>query len=89
MTQTVLEKAGERIAETVDKASRTTANIGNRLHERFDETKTVAKRGVRAAEELLDDTRSHIKKHPATSVAGAFVAGLLLGTVAGWLIRRK
>jgi ElaB/YqjD/DUF883 family membrane-anchored ribosome-binding protein len=59
------------------------------LHERLDETKIVAKRGVRAAEELLHDTRSHIKKHPATSVAGAFLAGLLLGIVAGWMIRRK
>jgi ElaB/YqjD/DUF883 family membrane-anchored ribosome-binding protein len=89
MTQTVLERAGEQIAETVEKASRTTANIGKRLYEQLDETKIVAKRGVRAAEELLDDTRSHIKKHPATSVAGAFVAGLLLGAVAGWMIRRK
>lgn len=89
MTQTVLERAGEQIAGTVEKVSRTGANIGNRLHERFDDTKITAKRCVHTAEELLDDTRLHIKKRPVTSVAGAFVAGLLVGTLAGWMMRRK
>jgi ElaB/YqjD/DUF883 family membrane-anchored ribosome-binding protein len=49
----------------------------------------MAKRGEDAAEELIDDTRKHVKSRPLESMAVIFAAGIAAGALIGLLIRRR
>ncbi len=89
MPQSVLERTGEHISETFGKAARATSNVGDVLHERFDEAKVLARRGAHRAEEFLDEGKVHIKRHPVAAVTGSFVLGLGIGILVGWTMRRK
>lgn len=89
MPATVLEKTGEQIEETVSKAGRMTAKIGETLHERLDEAKLIAKRQVHAAEEAIDQTKLKIRKHPVETVVGTLIVGIATGMLLGWVLRRK
>lgn len=57
--------------------------------ERLNQAKLFVNRGAHRAEELLDEGTTHIKRHPLLSVTGAFFAGLSIGMVVGWTMRRK
>ncbi len=89
MTPTVLEKTSDQISETVGKAARATTNIGGALHDRLDEARLLARRGAHRAEELLDESKVHIRRHPAAALTGAFALGLGIGMLLGWTVRRK
>ncbi|MDT8070163.1 MAG: hypothetical protein ROO76_18510 [Terriglobia bacterium] len=89
MRQTVLERTSEQIADTVGKAARATGSIGSALHDRYDEAKQLARRGTHRAEELFDESKLHIKRHPVAAVAGSFSLGLGIGILLGWTLRRK
>lgn len=89
MPSKVLDRTSEQIGETIDKAVRTTANIGDVLRERFDDAKVLARRSAHRAEEIVDEGRTHIKRHPVAAVVGCFLLGLGIGTVVGWTLRRK
>jgi ElaB/YqjD/DUF883 family membrane-anchored ribosome-binding protein len=89
MPSTVLERTSEQIAETVEKATRATTNIGDALHERLDDARKMAKRGAQTAGEFLDESKVHIKRHPAAAVTATFLLGLGIGSLLGWSLRRK
>lgn len=89
MPQSVLERTSEQIAETVEKAARATSDLGDAVHERFDEAKLFARRSARRADELVEDGKKHIRRHPAAAVTGTFLLGLGIGVVVGLSIRRR
>ncbi len=68
MTQSVLERASEQIAETARKASRTTSAVADAIEDGVGAAKRVAKQGCDAAEEFLDDTTKRLQRHPPESV---------------------
>lgn len=89
MTTTVLEKTTEQLSETMEKASRATAKMGDLLQDKFESARRVAKKGAHAAEEILDETKQQIRHRPLGFVAATFGIGVLAGFVIGWASKRR
>lgn len=89
MVQSVLEQTGEQIAETAQKAFRAASAVTDALEDGVAAARRVARQGGYAAEELLDDTKRCIKRHPMETVAATFAAGIAAGAVIGWLMKRR
>jgi ElaB/YqjD/DUF883 family membrane-anchored ribosome-binding protein len=89
MTQSVIEQMGEQIDETAQKVSRAASAVADAFEDGVITARRMAKRGEVAAEELIDDTRKHVKNRPLESMAVIFAAGIAAGAVIGLLIRRK
>lgn len=70
-----VERAKEVVSETVEDGVKA--------------AKRVVKKGRRAAEDLVDDAKYQIKKHPLGTVGVTFGVGLGLGTVLGILLTRN
>ncbi|MGE5114615.1 MAG: hypothetical protein ACM3JB_27455 [Acidobacteriaceae bacterium] len=57
---------------------------------RLNDAKLLVHRGAHRAEELLDQGKTHIKRHPVIAVTGAFVLGFGAGVLVGsTLLRRR
>jgi ElaB/YqjD/DUF883 family membrane-anchored ribosome-binding protein len=89
MSQTVLEKTAEHIAESAHHASRATSAVADAIEDGVGVIRRAAKQGGDAAEEFLDDTTQRIQRHPMLTVAATFAAGLTLGSIIGWMIKRR
>jgi len=83
MRQIILEKAGDYIAQSADKTSRGAAAVVDAVESGLETAKTAARQGRQAAEDVVDGTARHIRRHPIQAVvaigAVAFGAGLLIG----------
>jgi ElaB/YqjD/DUF883 family membrane-anchored ribosome-binding protein len=89
MSQTVVEKAGEHIAQSVREASRVTSAVADALEEGVGVAKRFAKQGGDAAEEFINDTTQRIQRHPMVTVAATLATGFIVGMLTGLLMRRK
>lgn len=89
MTQSVLERTGEQIAETARKASRATSAVADAFEDGVDVARRAAKRGGDAAEEFVDDTTKRLQRHPMETVAATFAMGVVAGIVIGWMAKRR
>lgn len=89
MSQTLLEKTAEQIAETTRQASRATDAIGHVIEDGVSVVRRAVKQGGDAAEEFLDDTTKRLERHLVLTVAATLAIGLFSGVVFGWLIKRK
>ena len=89
MTEAVLEKTSEQLADSARKISRATAAFVDAMDESIETMKHAAKRGGDAMEEFMDDNTLRVKRHPVETVVTAFAGGFLLGGFISWLARRK
>jgi ElaB/YqjD/DUF883 family membrane-anchored ribosome-binding protein len=89
MSQTLVDKAGEHISQSVREASRVTAAVADAVVDGVEAARRVAKQGGDAAEDFVNDSTRRIQRNPLITVAVTFVTGLAVGTLAGLLIRRK
>ena len=89
MSPTVVERAGEQIAQSVRGASRVTSAVAEALEEGVGVAKRFAKQGGDAAEEFVNDTTQRVQRHPMVTVAATLVAGFTVGMLTGLLMRRK
>ena len=89
MSETVVSRAGEQIAETARTASRLTSAMAEAVEEGLGAARRVAKQGGDAAEEFCDDTTKRLARHPVETVVGSVAMGIAIGVVLGWLISRK
>ncbi len=89
MSDTVMGRAGEQIAETARTASRLTSAMAEAVEGGLGAAKRVAKQAGDVAEELFDDTTKRLQRHPVETAVGSMVVGIALGIVVGWLIARK
>jgi ElaB/YqjD/DUF883 family membrane-anchored ribosome-binding protein len=89
MTQSMLDQVGEKAAETAHKASRATSAIADALEDGVAAARRAARQGGCAAEELLDDTKKCVKRHPIETVVTTFVAGMATGALIGWMTKRR
>jgi ElaB/YqjD/DUF883 family membrane-anchored ribosome-binding protein len=89
MTQSVLERASEQIAETARKASRTTSAVADAIEDGVGAAKRVAKQGCDAAEEFLDDTTKRLQRHPTETVVASLAIGVVVGILIGWAMKRR
>ena len=79
MLQSVLERAGEHIAESARKASRATSAVADAIEDGVGAAKRVAKQGGDAAEEFLDDTTKRLQRHPTETVIASLAVGIAVG----------
>jgi len=89
MAESRLEQTGEQIAATARKASRAASAVADALEDGLGVARRVAKRGGDAAEELLDDTKTRLQRHPIETVVVTFVVGVTAGMVIGWMMKRR
>ena len=89
MSQTVLDRTAEHIAESAHQASRATSAVADAIGNGVGVVRRAAKQGGDAAEEFLDDTTQRIQRHPALTVATTFAVGFTTGALVGWMIKRK
>jgi ElaB/YqjD/DUF883 family membrane-anchored ribosome-binding protein len=89
MSETVVARAGEQIAETARAASRLTSAMTDAVEEGLGGARRVAKQAGDMAEEFFDDTTKRLGRHPVETVVGAVAVGMAIGVVIGWLISRK
>jgi hypothetical protein len=90
MSQSVLERTAEHIAESARQASRATRAVADSIVEDgVGVVRRAAKQSGDAAEEFLNETTKRLERHLALTVATTFVAGLAAGALLGLMIRRK
>ena len=89
MSETVVSRAGEQIAETARTASHLTSAMAEAVEEGLGAARRVAKQAGDAAEEFFDETTKRMGRHPVETVVGSLAVGIAIGVVIGWLISRK
>jgi ElaB/YqjD/DUF883 family membrane-anchored ribosome-binding protein len=89
MTQSVLERTGDQIAETARKTSRMASAVADAIEDGVGAARRVAKKGGDAAEEMFDDTTKRLQRHPIETIAVTFAVGVATGAVIGWMAKRR
>jgi hypothetical protein len=89
MTQSVLERTGDQIAETARKASRATSAVADAFDDGVAAARRVAKQSGDAAEEFMDDTTKRLQRHPVETMVATFAMGVAAGVVIAWMVKRK
>jgi F0F1-type ATP synthase assembly protein I len=89
MSQTLVERAGEHIAQSVREASKVTSAVAEAMTDGVEVAKRAAKQGGDAAEDFVNDSTRRIQRNPLVSVAATLVTGVAVGVLAGMAIRRK
>lgn len=89
MSQTLVEKAGDHISQSIHEASRVTSEAADAVAEGMNIAKRAAKQGCDAAEDFVNDSTRRIQRNPLVAMAATMVAGLTLGILAGLSMRRK
>jgi len=89
MSETFLDQAQERAAQSSKKAEQMKEAVTQGIEDFVDKSKHTLKRGRRAAEELAEDYTHRVKKYPLSSVTGGLMTGLVIGVFIGWMIGRR
>lgn len=89
MSDTVLDKTVERIAESAHQASRATSVVADAIGDGVGVVRRAAKQGGDAAEEFLNDTTQRLQRHPVLTVLTTFTVGFIAGALIGWTMKRK
>ncbi len=89
MSQTVVERTAEHIAESAHQASRATSAIADAIEDGVGVVTRAAKQGGDAAEQFLDDTTQRLQRHLVLTVATTFAVGVAAGTLIGWMLKRR
>jgi ElaB/YqjD/DUF883 family membrane-anchored ribosome-binding protein len=89
MSQTIVDRTAEHIAESAQQASRATTAVADAVGNGVGVLRRAAKQGGDAAEEFLDDTTQSVRRHPVLTVATTFAAGFTAGAFLCWMMKRK
>ncbi len=89
MTETVVGRTAEYIAESAGHASRATSAVADALQDGLGVMKRAAVRGSDTAEELLSDATERVQRHLVLTVATTFAVGIAAGTLIGLMMKRK
>ena len=89
MSQTVMERTADHIADSAQQASRATNAVADAIGNGLGVVRRAAKQSGDAAEEFLNDTTQRIQRNPVLTVATTFAVGFTAGALVGWIIRRR
>lgn len=81
--------AAEQVARVGLKVEKLKQTAANAIDDGMVDARRMVKRGVYAAEDLVEDTAHLIKKEPLRSVAITFGTGLGIGVIVGWLVGHR
>jgi len=71
--------------DTMDSAP----EIDDRVQEARRVAEKAVRRGIERLEDLKDEGVHYVKRNPLKAVAVAAGAGLMVGLVTGWIVRRR
>ena len=89
MSQTLIERTADNIAEPAHQASRATGAIADAIEDGVGVVRHAAKQGCDASEQFLNETTHRLQRHPALTVATTFAAGAMVGALIGWTMKRR
>jgi ElaB/YqjD/DUF883 family membrane-anchored ribosome-binding protein len=89
MRQSILERTGECISESADKASRATSAVVDAVEDGVGMAKRAARQGRDAAEDILEGAARRIQRHPLKTAVATFAVALGAGVLIGSLLRRR
>jgi len=89
MSETVVGRTAEYIAESVGQGSRVTSAVADAVQEGAQVVRRAAKKGGDAAEEFLSDATERMQHHLVLTVATTFAVGFTAGALIGWMMRQK
>jgi ElaB/YqjD/DUF883 family membrane-anchored ribosome-binding protein len=89
MRQSVLERTGDYIAESAERASRATSAVVDAVDDGVGMAKRAVKHGRDAAEDILDGAARRIQRHPVKTAVATFAVALGAGVLIGSLLRRR
>ena len=89
MAKDILEEADEQVAESIRKLTRATSAMADVIDEGVGVIKHAVKRSGDAAEELMDDAKQRVKRHPTATMATTFTLGVIVGGIMGWAVSRR
>jgi ElaB/YqjD/DUF883 family membrane-anchored ribosome-binding protein len=89
MQRSILERAGEHIADSVREASRVTADVAEAIEDGVGVAKHAAKQSCDAAEDFVNESSRRIQRNPLVAVAATFAAGFAVGFLTGLAGRRR
>ncbi len=89
MSQTVVERTADNIAESAYQASRATYAIADAVEDGVGAVRQAAKQSCDAGEEILNDTTHRLQRHLALTIAATFAIGATAGALLGWIIKRR
>jgi hypothetical protein len=88
MSQTVVGRMADNIAESAHQASRATGAIADAIEDGVGAVRHAAKQGGDAAEVFLNESTLRLQRHLALTVAATFALGAVSGAIIGWMTRR-
>jgi len=89
MSQTVVERTADHIADSAHQASRVTSAVADAIDDGVRIARRAAKHGGDAAEEFVNDTSQRVQRHLVLTLATTFAVGVTTGTFIGWMMRRR
>jgi ElaB/YqjD/DUF883 family membrane-anchored ribosome-binding protein len=89
MMQSMSEQASEQGAGSTRRTSQAACAVADAFEDGIGAVRRVAKQGGDAAEEFIDDTTKRLQRHPIETVVTTFAIGVGLGTLIGWMIKRR
>lgn len=89
MRQNILERTGECISLSADKASRATSAVVDAVEDSVGMAKRAARQGRDAAEDILEGAARRIQRHPLKTAVATFAVALGAGVLIGSLLRRR
>jgi len=89
MSQTVVERTADNIAESAHQASRATGAIADAIEDGVGMLRHAAKQSGDAGEQLVNETTDRLKRHLALTIATTFAVGAVAGALIGLIMKRR
>lgn len=88
MSQSVLDRTAEQIADTAHQASRATKAVADAIEDGVGVARCAAKQAGDAAEEFVTDTTRRIQRNAVLAAVTTFVVGFTVGTAFALIKKR-
>jgi ElaB/YqjD/DUF883 family membrane-anchored ribosome-binding protein len=89
MSHSIFDRASEPIVDSVREASRLATAVADVIEDGVGIAKRAAKQSGDVVEDFVNKSRQRIRRDPLASVAVTLAAGIAMGLLTGFAIRRR